>query len=66
MIKITIQDNTTPNDREFAIVAGGKCLFRGELSQDLKASDIWEEIGRLLENYSADQEEKINVNQTKP
>ena len=66
MIKITIKGNTSPDNREFAIIAGGKCLFRGELSPDLKASDIWAEIGRLLENYSipgSKQKEKINVNQ---
>jgi hypothetical protein len=53
MIKVTIQGNTSPDNREFAIIAGGKCLFRGELSPELKASDIWAEIGRLLENYTA-------------
>jgi hypothetical protein len=52
MIKVTIQGNTTPEDREFAVIAGGNCLFRGELSPELQASDIWAEIGRLLENYS--------------
>lgn len=64
MIKVTIQGNTSPDNREFAIIAGGKCLFRGELSPDLNASDIWAEIGRLLEDYSAPSDQPVEHEQT--
>jgi hypothetical protein len=62
MIKVTIQGNTTPDDREFVIIAGGKCLFRGELSPELQASDVWVEIGKLLRDYQSE-EPQMNVNQ---
>jgi hypothetical protein len=65
MIKVTLQGNTTPDNREFVIIAGGKCLFRGELSPELQSSDVWAEIGKLLRDYQAEEQTTSKINWSK-